>query len=469
MKKPLKPARKNGLETDDKNEEIIDLKDVVNQNHESSDQKKEDILDLTNKISSKEQERPEAGVIELTESIPPHLNPVEGKDDLNDVEDRSSNNVIHLAEKTSGLSTDESDDIEELSHEDIMELDEEDIHDLEDENLDRFAEEFESAISDSLDDDNDIFNFQQDANIAEGEDIDGFDQKAKSDDEDEKDDIDGFDLLSEVESDMDSKIDAIDVKELNDETTFKDIGSALKEELNDPDDDFSETAVLSLNRAMEADRDSAFEEDDEVELLEEIEEVRDTLDNVFFEEDSQDSLFAINAESIYDPKDEPGDELAGDELIEEPKGQPADQIEEFNSEELIPQPFGESESDALPNSLDDTSFKAEDTLKDSLTKTGQTNLFDVDVNVSNTKTSEDRLLQDQIKPFEAELTISNNEIESAVRHLIEGKYGKKIEQMIIETIEKIIVHEITKIKKAFLDKSGSIDGSQDSSQQDASP
>jgi hypothetical protein len=462
MKKPLKPARKNGLETDSKNEEIIDLKDVVNQNHESSDQKKEDILDLTNKISSKEQERPEAGVIELTESIPPHLNPVEGKDDLNDVEDRSSNNVIHLAEKTSGLSTDESDDIEELSHEDIMELDEEDIHDLEDENLDRFAEEFESAISDSLDDDNDIFNFQQDANIAEGEDIDGFDQKAKSDDEDEKDDIDGFDLLSEVESDMDSKIDAIDVKELNDETTFKDIGSALKEELNDPDDDFSETAVLSLNRAMEADRDSAYEEDDGVELLEEIEEVRDTLDNVFFEEDSQDPLFAINAESIYDPDDE----LPGNELIEEPEGQPADKLDEFKTEELIPQPFYENESDALPDSLDDVSFNAADNLKDSdryLNKIGQTNLFDVDVNVSNTKTSEDRLSQDQVKPFEAELTISNNEIESAVRHLIEGKYGKKIEQMIIETIEKIIVHEIAKIKKAFLDKSGSIDVSQDTS------
>jgi hypothetical protein len=402
MKKPLKPARKNGLETADKNEEIIDLKDVVNQNQVSPDHNKEDILDLTSKISSKEQERSEAGVIELTDTIPPLSKPAEDQDDL---QDRSSDNVIRLAEMTAVPPI----DIEELSHEDIVELDDEDIYDLENENPDQFTGQLESTTTDSFDDDDDVTESSPDINL------DAFDS---SDHEDEKDDIDDFDLLSEVESDAIGKINALDVKELDDETTFKDIGSVLTEELNDPDDEFSETA-LALNQAMQADRDSTYEEDDDDELLEEIESVRDTLDNVFFEEDSQDPLFALDPVSNDDQKDEPEDD-----------------IDDFTTEELIPHSFDENASDALPN------------------------LFDVDVNLSNAKTSEDQPSQDQIEPFEAELTISSDEIESAVRHLIETKYGKKIEQMIIETIEKTIVREISKIKKAFLDKSGSIDASQ---------
>jgi hypothetical protein len=429
MKKPLKPARKNGLETADKNEEIIDLKDVVNQNQVSPDHNKEDILDLTNKISSKEQERSEAGVIELTDTIPPLSKPAEDQDDL---QDRSSDNVIRLAEMTAVPPI----DIEELSHEDIVELDDEDIYDLENENPDQFTGQLESTTTDSFDDDDDVTELSPDINL------DAFDS---SDHEDEKDDIDDFDLLSEVESDAIGKINALDVKELDDETTFKDIGSVLTEELDDPDDEFSETA-LALNQAMQADRDSTYEEDDDDELLEEIESVRDTLDNVFFEEDSQDPLFALDPVSTDDQKDEPEDD-----------------IDDFTTEELIPHSFDENASDALPNLFDNTSLEAEDILKDSdrhSNKAAQKNLFDVDVNLSNAKTSEDQPSQDQIEPFEAELTISSDEIESAVRHLIETKYGKKIEQMIIETIEKTIVREISKIKKAFLDKSGSIDASQ---------
>jgi hypothetical protein len=429
MKKPLKPARKNGLETADKNEEIIDLKDVVNQNQVSPDHNKEDILDLTNKISSKEQERSEAGVIELTDTIPPLSKPAEDQDDL---QDRSSDNVIRLAEMTAVPPI----DIEELSHEDIVELDDEDIYDLENENPDQFTGQLESTTTDSFDDDDDVTELSPDINL------DAFDS---SDHEDEKDDIDDFDLLSEVESDGIGKINVLDVKELDDETTFKDIGSVLTEELNDPDDEFSETA-LALNQAMQADRDSTYDDDDDDELLEEIESVRDTLDNVFFEEDSQDPLFALDPVSNDDQKDEPEDD-----------------IDDFTTEELIPHSFDENASDALPNLFDNTSLEAEDILKDSdrhSNKAAQKNLFDVDVNLSNAKTSEDQPSQDQIEPFEAELTISSDEIESAVRHLIETKYGKKIEQMIIETIEKTIVREISKIKKAFLDKSGSIDASQ---------
>jgi len=431
MEKQLKPARKNGFETADKDEEIIDLKDVVNKNHVRPDQNEKDILDLTDKISSKEQEGPEAGVIELNEMIPPLLKPTEDEDDL---QDGLSNNVIHLSEMTSELSPAESDAIEELSYEDIVELDDKDLDDLEDENLGQLTGQLESAIVDSFDDEDDPFKLQPDINLIDKDDF------SSSDHEDEKDGTDDFDLLSEVESDMAGSIDAIDAKELDDETTFKDIGSVLTEELNDPDDDFSEMA-LELNRTMQADRDSVYEDGDEDELLEEIESVRDKLDNVFSEEISQDPLFALDTVSNDDQEDEP----------------------ELDTDKLIPQPFDENESNAFPDSLDNISLEIEDTLKDSdksSNKTAQTNLFDVDVNLSNAKISEDQPSQDQIEPFEAELTISSDEIESAVRHLIETKYGKKIEQMIIETIENTIVREIAKIKKAFLDKSSSIDASQ---------
>jgi hypothetical protein len=445
MKKQLKPAEKKGLETAGKDEEIIDLKNMVNKNHVSPEQNEDDILDLTDEVSLKEQKSLEAGIIELTETIPPLSRPTEDKDDL---QDGSSDNVIHLADMTSVLLPDETDNIEELSQEDFVELSDEDPSDSNNEDLGMLSDELESAIADSLDDEEGTVEPLPDSNLIDIDDFGG------SDHEDIEDEIIDFDLLSESEPDMTSSIDAIDVEELDDETTFEDLGSALSEELddlsnssdgNEMDDDFSETA-LALNRAMQADRNSVYPDDNEDELNEEIESIRNKLDNVFPEEDSQDPLSAFNTANSYDQEDEE---------------------DEFNTDKLILPPFDENESDAPTKSLDDTLFEAKATPIDSdipPNKAVQTGPFDSNVNLYNAKTSQDQLTEDQFtedkfKPFEAEVTVSNDEIESAVQHAIETKYGKKIEQMIIQAIEKTVAREIAKIKKAILDEPGSLDKS----------
>jgi hypothetical protein len=49
-------------------------------------------------------------------------------------------------------------------------------------------------------------------------------------------------------------------------------------------------------------------------------------------------------------------------------------------------------------------------------------------------------------------TVTDQQIESALAHVIKTLYGEKIEQLIVEIIEKTVSQEIYKIKTALLDE-----------------
>ena len=443
MNKQLKSTGKKGYKSVGKGDQIIDLEDVVDQKMTRPDQNEGEILDLTDEISSNEQENLETGVIELTKTVPP----------LSDNK-ATSNNIIHLAEMTFTHNSVDSHRAEELSQNEIVELSKNSPKYLDYERNDQLSDQFESAISDSFGEGEDTIETLPDTNLI---DIDNFNGFERADIDDIDDDLDDFDLLSEseskllAESDMEYSIDPIDVKEIDDNVTFEDYGNSLSEELedlsnfndDDTDEGFSE-AALALNQAMQADRDNVYHQDEEEELNEEIESIRNRLDNVFPEDDSQDSLAAFSPMSDYDLEYQEDDD---------------------ENRELILQSFDENEFDddesasAYNDNLLQTQAMPFDdrqrTQKNSLTDpfTDEDRFYDPENMLD--QLSEEQSPQDRVESFNAGVTVPDNDIERAVQRLLETKYSKKIEQIIVQTIEKKVVHEIAEIKKAILNKSGS--------------
>ncbi len=62
------------------------------------------------------------------------------------------------------------------------------------------------------------------------------------------------------------------------------------------------------------------------------------------------------------------------------------------------------------------------------------------------------LEEDESEPFKAELE-NTQEIENAIEKVIEKRFGHRIEQLIVETIERAVRAEIERIKRALLDGS----------------
>ena len=441
MNKHLKSTEKKGHDSVGKDDQVIDLENVVDQETTSPDQNEGEILDLTDEVSSNEQESLENGIIELTKTMPPLSN-----------NKATSNNIIHLAEMTFTHNPVDSHRTEEPSQNEIAALSKNRIEYLDYERNDQLSDQLESTITDSFNDGEDTIETLPDTNLI---DIDNFNDFDRADIEDIDDDLDDFDLLSESESkllsdsDMEYGLDPIDVKEIDDNTAFKNYdGNTLSEELedlpdfndDDADDGFSETA-LALNRAMQADRDNVYQ-DEEEELNEEIESIRNRLDNVFPEDDSQDSLAAFNPMSDHDRKYK----------------------EDDDSRELILQPFdknefgdGEFPSAHNANLLEAKAIPFDD--RQRLKNNSPTNPFAGEDQLYDTENMLDQLPEDhrpqnQVESFNAEVTVPDNEIEKAVQRLLETKYSKRIEQIIIQTVEKKVAREIARIKKAILNKSG---------------
>jgi hypothetical protein len=434
MNKQLKSTGKKGYESVGKGDQVIDLEDVVDQKTISPDQNEGEILELTDEISSNEQENLETGVIELTKPVPP----------LSD--DKATSNIIHLAEMTFTHNSADSSITEELSKNEIVELSNNSPEFLDYERNDQLSEQLESTIADSFGDGEDIIETLPDTNLVDIDNFDGFERA------DIDDDLDDFDLLSESESkllsesDMEYGIDPIDVKEIDDNDIFDNFGNALSEELedlpnfndDDTDEGFSETA-LALNRAMQADRDSVYQ-DEEEELNEEIESIRSRLDNVFPEEDSQDAVAAFNSMSDYGREYKEEDDNR--ELILQPFDENEFEVDESSSA------FNDSllEANAIP--LNDGQQPQKNSIADPFA--GDDHVFDTENMLD--QLSEEQRPQDRVASFNLNAANSDNEIEKAVQRLLETKYSKKIEQIIVQTIEKKVAREIAKIKKAILNK-----------------
>lgn len=445
MKKLLKPTRKKGSKSAGQKEEIIDLENMVPEQPSDG----EDVLDLTNEISPDERESLEAGVIELTEQLPSSSTSVNQE---KDIVKGASDNVIHLSDMASGLMSDESEDLEEITQQAILGFSDEDSDSVDDKDLTRLTQQLESAMATSYEDEDDSIEKLPDANIIE---IDDFD-------EDGGEESDQFDFLPEAEPGMADNIDSMDMGELDDDTTFADIENELKYGGSDPidlhdevstnkndsiDEDVS-VAALELNRAMEADREGAYENGEDEDLSEEIQSIRNKLDNVFPEDDSQDPLTVFDTSNQFDDIDDDVD---------------------FNTDELVLPPFDENEAGAMAASFNSNSFETKaapldlgtdlesDAKSNSLKKSragSKTDPFDGNINLYNTRTSS---RENKIDLFGAEASISNSELDSAVQRLIESRFGDKIERMIVQAIEKAVAREIIKIKKAILDESDSLD------------
>ena len=443
MNKQLKFTGKKDDESAGKDDQIIDLEDVVDQKISSPDQNEGEVLDLIDEISSNEQENLETEIVELTKTIPqlPDDKP-------------ASNNIIHLAEMSFTHNSVDSHRTEELFQNEIVELHNDSSDYLNYKRDDQLSDQLESTIADSFGDGEDIIEALPDANLI---DIDHFDGFEHGDIDDIDDDLDDFDLLSESESkllsesepDSEYGLDSIDVKELDDNSTFEDYGNALSEELedlpnfndDDTDEDFSE-AALALNRAMEADRDSVYQ-DDEEELNEGLESIRSKLDNVFPEDDSQDPLTAFNPISDYDREDKKEDADDSNNLILQPFDE-----DEFGDGD-VPLALDDNLSEAKAIPLDGRRQPKKDSQIDAFA--GDDHLYDTENMLD--QFSEEQNPQDQVEPFNTGVTVSRQEIERAVQRVFETKYSKKIEQIIIQTIEKNVVREIAAIKKAILNKS----------------
>ncbi len=436
MKKQLKPARNKGFESAGQNEEIIDLKDMVPQQKRSApDQTEEDVLDLTDEITTNGTESLDPGILELTDTVSSSDTAFYQKDD---VKTDSSDNVIHLSDMASALSFDGTDDIEEIPDNVIMDFDDEELG-ADNDDLAKLTQQLESAMSESYRDEDDGIETLPDANLIN---VDEYG------DDDGIDSSDDFDLLPEAEPGMADNIDSIDFGDLDEDTTFSDIGNDLEDQFSSDasldseldsqenlwsEKDASKTA-LELNRAMQADKASNYSDDDDDGFNEEIQNIRNKLDNVFPEDDDEDPMAFFKTGAT---KEQPTEEDEDDSV----------------TNELILDPFDENESGAPSAPSDGSPFEVKTTTVESKLDS-KAAPFEGDINLYN---SQAKKAAPQVETLVDDATVPLTEVEAAVQRLIEQKYSKTIEQMIIRAIEKAVKQEIKKIKQAILDESGSLD------------
>lgn len=425
MKKQLKPARRKGFGSAGKNEEIIDLNNMVPESHSGPDMENEDVLDLTNEIPAGPKASIDNSIIELTEKTAPSS---PAKRDAN-FKEEASNNVIHLSDMASSLSLGGPDEFEDISDEAISGMDDDD-----DDDLAKLTKQLESAIASSYDEDDDEIEKLPEANLLD------FDSYGN---EDSGDDEDSFKLLPEAEPGMADNLDAIDMPDLSFDNSFEDFEDDLAEQVTDltmtvdkkvssqaeaADDNMSATAV-ELNRAMEADR-LNIDPDREEDLSDDLKKIRSKLDLVFPEDDAD-----ADPLTIFDspPGNDHKDRADKDEL-------------DFDPDELILPPFDINESGAATAvSFDSPLFDAKTPAFDA-----KPNPFNGDINLYGAKPTSPKK---NAAPLNADMAISNTEMEAAIMRLIETKYSKKIEQLIVKAIEKAVTREITKIKRAISDES----------------
>ena len=458
MNKQVGPTGKKDYEPEGENDEIIDLEDRIDDNQAGSDSQEEEILDLTDEISKDEQESLQAGILELTEQLPPDTQSVsDPADPLQDDDD----NVIHLSDMSNNMSVDEvddlsidttddfsldgADDLEEIADEAITALDD-DASEAEDgEDLAELTEQLESAMPHPFENDADSdLDKLPEANLIE---IGAYQ---------EKDEVDQFDLLPESEPGMADTIDAIDVGDLDEDTAFSDIEDDLNAEMaklpnikeesdayaSESADDDVTRAALDLSRAMGGEQTEIYAEDDKEEYNEEIDNIRTKLDKFFPEEGSTDPLKA------FDPPPQ--------KVEEEPKPDRQDMVippfekekvkEDSTSVEVTTpaaNPFEiraapeKPKTDHRPNPFD-----------------GSINLYSADYRMPSEPEPPSEVVKES---SETESITPSREISAAVEQLIEAKYGKKIEKMILRAIEKAVSREILKVKRAILDESDQLD------------
>ncbi len=430
MKKQLRPDRNKGFESAGQNEDIIDLKDMVPQSTPSdSEETEEDILELTDEMTQNDSKSLEPGIIELTDTISSSDTAFYQKDEIDTDE---ADNVIHLSDMAPDLSFDGVEDIEEISDDVIMDFDDDDFG-TDNDDLAQLTKQLESAMSDSYTQEDDSIETLPDANLIN---VDEYG------DDDLGDNADHFDLLPEAEPGMADNIDSLDLGDLDDDTTFSNIGRDLEEQFSidgSMDDDLdseehppnkkdASESAFELNQAMKADKENNYSDDDDDGFNEEIQNIRNKLDNVFPEDDDEDPMAFFKTTA------------AKEQATEE---------DDISADELILDPFDENEPGAPSTPTDGSPFEVKTTAME-LSRDSIVTPFEGNINLYDTQAEGGAA-------GSPEAAASDNQIEAAVQRLIEQKYSKKIEQMIVQAIEKAVKQEIKKIKQAILDESGSLD------------
>ena len=456
---------------DQNNNEVIDLTQVIQEG------KNDDVIDLTNVLDQPKKD-PDA----LNETTDPSLDTDDALTDFKEA-DMDEEGLIDFAEMEKTLEVDIAESLlEEDENEDAIDLAEAATPDaaldadLNDDSKDDEEEDIidlaEAAIPDAAvdadlddegkDDDEDIIDLMEAATPETAVDAD-LDDEGKDDDEDIIDLMEAATPEAAVDADLDEIADldptsAVSPPDPLESAEIIDLNLSTESIPADEniDDDIINLAVME--EALETDLSDTLTDDSQ----DDEEEALDLLDSV--EPDIQ----AVQEDNATDssPSEPPlfADTLDTNEEIDIPTTQDTGYDEDLlapdeydNDDDIIDLAEMEAalDTDTAETILDDD-HKEDENVIDLLSGAAPKTLEAID---GKDETRDVGLPLDTIdekppheeSPAAPPVSLSEDQIEAALERTIRNIYGEKIEQLMIQTIEKTVLQEIAKIKQALME------------------
>ena len=472
-------ALKKGTDqTADTDETLTDLEELNSDADEGktgdistgkADINEEEVLDLAEMEKTLEVDISESSfeededLVDLIDSEGPDATVDSDMDDLGDVDDEDGLDLMETGDPGEMLDSD-MDNLEDDDKEDIIDLTE----------TAKPGETLDSDMDDLEDDDEDIIDLIETANPGEMLDSNMDDLK---DDEDEDEDI--IDLMKTanpgemLDSDLDetdeiadlepgSQVAASDPLETAEIIDLNIAESSLPsvdedQELSFSDENTDDEDIIDLavmEEALDADL-LAIEADDDTEEEEE-EEILDLLD---VEDGSPQAAQADDTTDALPPEAplftdtlDPTEEIDIRTMQDSENGEDVLAPDEYaDDDEIIDLAEMETalDADASDDILEDDQEEDENVI----------DLLGVDVpETPAAKATPDETIDEDLTldtpvgpPASTSVQLSEAQIEAALERTIRNIYGEKIEQLMIQTIEKTVLQEIAKIKQALME------------------